>query len=57
MNYLVVTTIMITATKTAARMSATVTPITVELMALFPVPVTEHTTKIILDLAITVNPK
>ena len=49
MHYLITNTIMIIATKTAARMRATITPVTVELMTLFAVPVTEHTTNNILD--------
>ena len=43
---------MIAAAKATARMSATITPITVpvEVMVVSPVPVTEHTTIILLDI-------
>ena len=43
MYYLMaITMTMITATKATARMSATITPVTVEMRALSPIPVTEH---------------
>ena len=43
MHYLMAITMTMTAaTKAAARMSATIIPVTVEMRALSPIPVTEH---------------